>query len=396
MKLKRPSSRQLSIALAALALLAAIVFIAVRSGPLAATRITVVTVAEASLSPRLFGTGTVEARRAWLIGPTAAGRVLRVLVDVGDPVKAGQLLAEMDPVDLQERLAALSATQARASSAITAAEAQVKDATARRELAVINERRYQDLRQKDFISPSAAEAKVQELTSADAALSAAQASLAGARQDLTRTRADVAALTQQRQNVRLLAPADGIVTSRDAEAGSTVVAGQAVLKLADPASLWVKLRLDQGRSGGLAAGLPANIALRSRPAQPLPGKVARMELQSDSVTEERLVQISFDALPSGLSLGELAEVTVMLPATARAPVLPNAAIRRVGDKAGVWRLEGGKLHFVPVRLGQSSLDGQVQVLEGLKAGDEVVVYSEKELSAGTRIKVVESLAGRQP
>jgi len=49
-----------------------------------------------------------------------------------------------------------------------------------------------------------------------------------------------------------------------------------------------------------------------------------------------------------------------------------------------------------VRLGQGSLDGQVQVLEGLKAGDEVVVYSEKELSASTRIKVVESLAGRQP
>jgi HlyD family secretion protein len=362
MTLKRPSSRQLSMALAALALLAAIVFIAVRSGPLAATRITVVKVAEGSLSPALFGTGTVEARRAWLIGPTAAGRVLRVLVDVGDPVKAGQLLAEMDPVDLQERLAALSATQARATSAITAAEAQVKDASARRELAVINERRYQDLRQKDFISPSAAEAKVQELTSADAALSAAQASLAGARQDLTRTRADSAALAQQRQNVRLLAPADGIVTSRDAEAGSTVVAGQAVLKLADPASLWVKLRLDQGRSGGLAPGLPASIALRSRPTQPLAGKVARIELQSDSVTEERLVQISFDALPLGLSLGELAEVTVMLPATARAPVLPNAAIRRVGDKAGVWRL-----HDQSGRPRHPALVGQVRA-HGLRPG----------------------------
>ncbi|MGA8392301.1 MAG: biotin/lipoyl-binding protein, partial [Burkholderiaceae bacterium] len=111
MTLKRPTSRQLSIAAAMLALLAAIVFIAVRSGPLSATRVTVVMVAEASLSPSLFGTGTVEARRAWLIGPTAAGRVLRVMVDVGDPVKAGQLLAEMDPVDLQERLAALNATQ---------------------------------------------------------------------------------------------------------------------------------------------------------------------------------------------------------------------------------------------------------------------------------------------
>ena len=77
-------------------------------------------------------------------------------------------------------------------------------------------------------------------------------------------------------------------------------------------------------------------------------------------------------------------------------MLPNAAIRRQGDKLGVWRLDGGKPQFAPVRLGQASLDGQVQVLEGLKAGDEVVVYSEKELSAGSRIKVVESLAGRQP
>jgi HlyD family secretion protein len=396
MTLKRPSSRQLSIAVAAFALLAAIGFIVIRSGPLVATRVTVVKTAEASLSPALFGTGTVEARRAWLIGPTSAGRVLRVMVDVGDPVKAGQLLAEMDPVDLQERLAALNATQARAVSAIAAAEAQAKDAEARRELAAINERRYQDLRQKDFISPTAAEAKTQELTSADAALSAAQASLAGARQDLTRTRADTAALAQQRQNVRLLAPADGIVTSRDAEAGSTVVAGQAVLKLADPASLWVRLRLDQGRSGGLAAGLPASIALRSRPAQPLAGKVARIELQSDSVTEERVAQISFDALPASLSLGELAEVTVRLPATPRTLVLPNAAIKRQGETTGVWRLEDGKPQFAPVRLGQASLDGQVQVLEGLKAGDAVVTYSEKELSAGMRIKVVESLTGRQP
>lgn len=396
MKLKRPTSRQLSIVAAGIALVAAVGFIAMRSGPLAATRVTVVKVAEGSVAPALFGTGTVEARRAWLIGPTAAGRVLRVLVDAGEPVKAGQLLAEMDPVDLQERLAALNATQARAASAIAAAEAQAQDAAARRELAAINDRRTQELRQKDFISASAAEAKAQELASADAAVRAAQASLAGARQDLTRTRADVAALAQQRQNVRLLAPSDGIVTSRDAEAGSTVVAGQAVLKLADPASLWVKLRLDQGRSGGLAPGLPASIALRSRPAQALAGRVARVEMQSDSVTEERVVQISFDALPAGLSLGELAEVTVQLPATPRGLVLPNAAIKRQGDKTGVWRLEGGKLQFAPVRLGASSLDGQVQVLEGLQIGDAVVAYSEKDLTAATRIKVVETLAGRQP
>ncbi|WP_366929422.1 HlyD family efflux transporter periplasmic adaptor subunit, partial [Polaromonas sp.] len=77
----------------------------------------------------------------------------------------------------------------------------------------------------------------QEKASADAALQAAQANLGGAGQDVLRQRAERAALAQQRGNVRLLAPGDGVVTSRDAEAGSTVVAGQPVLRMIDPASL---------------------------------------------------------------------------------------------------------------------------------------------------------------
>ena len=64
-------------------------------------------------------------------------------------------------------------------------------------------------------------------------------------------------------------------------------------------SLWVKVRFDQGRSGGLAAGLRAEITLRSDPAQPLTGQVVRVESVSDSVTEERLAQVGFDRLPGG-------------------------------------------------------------------------------------------------
>ena len=72
-------------------------------------------------------------------------------------------------------------------------------------------------------------------------------------------------------------------------------------------------------------------------------------------------------------------------------VLPNAAIQRHGEQVGVWRVDAGALHFAPVRLGLADLDGSVQVLEGLKAGDSVVVYSEKELHADSRIRVVDAL-----
>lgn len=380
----------------ALLLLIAIVFVFRRAGPLAPVRVTVVQASEGTLTPALYGIGTVEARRSYLIGPTAAGRVLRVLVDAGDTVKAGQLLAEMDPVDMDSRLMALDASMARAASGIAAADAQTADAGARREMAVINARRYAELGQQSFVSTGAVEAKVQEQTSADAGVRAAQANLSAARQDLTRLKAERAALAQQRQNIRLLATQDGVVMSRDAEPGSTVVAGQSVLKLVDPASLWVKTRFDQGRSNGLTAGLAADIVLRSRPNAALPGKVARVELQGDNVTEERMAQIAFDVLPTGISIGELAEVTLKLPATASTVLLPNAAIKQQGAHTGVWLHEDNNLRFAPLRLGQTSLDGQVQVLDGLKAGSQVVVYSEKTIDADTRIQVVKSLMQGSP
>jgi len=396
MKINPALSRRIGLGLLGALLLGGLVFVVMRSGPLAPTRVTVHKAESAVVSPALFGIGTVEARRAYLIGPTTAGRVLRVLVDVGDTVKSGQLLAEMDPVDIDERVAALDASIARAGSAAVAVEAQRKDAVAKRELAAINARRYVDLAEKNFISSGALESRLQEQTSADAGVSGADANIAAARHDMQRLAAERAGLRQQRDNVRLLAPADGMVISRDSEPGSTVVAGQAVVKLIEPATLWVKVRFDQGRSAGLAAGLRADISLRSAPAQALAGKVARIEAVSDSVTEERVAQISFDTLPVGISLGELAEVTVSLPTTAPGLVVPNASIKRRGDKTGVWLADGSGLRFAPLRLGQTGLDGSVQVLEGLQAGDPVVVYSEKELTADSRIKVVDAVAGQKP
>ncbi|HEY5580553.1 MAG TPA: efflux RND transporter periplasmic adaptor subunit, partial [Rhodoferax sp.] len=383
--------RRLAMGALALALISAIAYVSLRTGPLAPVKITVQQAHEGTFSPAIFGIGTVEARRSWMVGPTMAGRVLNVKVDVGDVVKAGQLLAEMDPIDLEQRLSALDASLARAGSAQTAAQAQLKDATARRALAAANTQRNQDLARQNFISPGALDARLQEQTSADAAMQAAQANLAGSGQDMTRLKAERAGLAQQRSNVRLLATADSVVTTRDAEAGSTVVAGQPVLRLIDPSSLWVKLRVDQGRSAGLAAGLQGGIVLRSQPQTTLSGQVARIELLADSVTEERIAQVAFVQTPVGISVGEMAEVTLQLPATAPALLLPNASIQRQYGRTGVWRLNGDTPEFAPVELGARSLDGQVQVLKGLSKDDRVVVYSEKALKAGARVKVVDAL-----
>jgi multidrug efflux pump subunit AcrA (membrane-fusion protein) len=122
--------------------------------------------------------------------------------------------------------------------------------------------------------------------------------------------------------------------------------------------------------------------------------VLRVEPMADAVTEELLAKVTFDPLPASLPpIGELAEVTITRPTEPAAPVVPNAAIRRIDGRLGVWEVIDGDLRFTPVRIGATDLDGRTQIREGLKGGERVVVHSPKALTARSRIRVVEQLPG---
>lgn len=372
--------RTLALAAVIIPLLALFIYVGFRSGPLAPVSVTTATVTKRTITPALYGIGTVEARYSFKIGPTFAGRIKQINVHVGDHVTAGQLLGEMDPVDLDDRVRSLESTFNRATAAL-------REAEARHAYALKQAKRYEGLLASGAVSEEIVATKLQELQVADAALSAA-------REDTARVRSDREALVAQRNNVRLVSPKGGIVARRDAEPGSTVVAGQTVVEIVDPDTLWVNARFDQTSASGLSGGLPARIVLRSREGEVLKGRVLRIEPKADSVTEEMLAKISFDSFPKPLPpLGELAEVTIDLPPVAPAPVVPNAAIRRLGDQTGVWRITGKAMSFVPIKQGQSDLSGAVQVREGLNTDDLVVLYSEKALTPRSRFRIVERIPG---
>ena len=361
-------------------LLALFIYVGMRSGPLAPVAVTVVDVEQRTVAPALFGIGTVEARYTFKIGPTFTGRLQRLDVHVGDRVKGGQVIGEMDPVDIDDRIRSQEAT-------IKHSEATLRESEARQSYARTQAQRYETLFKRHLVSEEIIVTKRQELQIADAAL-------ASAREDLARTRSDREGLIALRLDLRLIAPLDGLVVKRDVDPGTTVVAGQAVVEILDPNSLWVNVRFDQISAAGLAGDLPARIDLRSRHGQSLQGRILRVEPMADAVTEELLAKVLFDVIPNpSPAVGELAEVTVALPALPVAPTIPNVAVHREGDQAGVWRIVDGDVHFTAVSLGAADLDGYVQVQEGLKAGDQVVVYSEKALTAHSRIHVVDQIPG---
>ncbi|HRH29402.1 MAG TPA: efflux RND transporter periplasmic adaptor subunit [Aquabacterium sp.] len=372
--------RTLALIAAIVPLLILFIYVGLRSGPLAPVAVTVTSVTSEAVSPALFGIGTVEARHTHKIGPIFAGRIQRLDVQVGDQVKAGQVLGEMDPVDLEDRGRSLEA-------AVRRAEAVLREAEARHAFASTQAQRYDELYASRSVSEELRGTKRQELQIAAAARAVAQA-------EVVRVRSDREGLGVQQGSLRLVAPVDGLVVAREADPGTTVVAGQAVVEIIDPSSLWMNVRFDQISAAGLRRDLPAQIVLSSRSGLPLKGHVLRVEPKADAVTEETLAKVIFDTQPESLPpLGELAEVTVNLPALPAAPTVANAALRRLGEQIGVWKLVDGDLQFVPVKLGESDLNGRVQVREGVAVGDQVVTYSEKTLTAKSRIKVVDHIAG---
>jgi HlyD family secretion protein len=394
--MKRIPWRPLLLGLAALAFLAAFGWVVATQGPLAPIKVTVARAAETTLNPSLFGIGTVEARHSYAIGPTAAGRVARVLVDQGDVVSKGQLLAEMDPVDLDARQAAGAAASARAVELAASARAALAEAASRAQIASSNRQRYADLRRRNFVSQEAEDAKAHEAAAAQAGQQAAAAALAAAQQEQRRARSDERGLGKSREHLRLTSPVDGVVSARLAEPGSTLVAGQSVVQVIDPASLWLRLRIDQGLSAGLATGLPAQIRLRSQPGRVVQGRVARVDLVGDAVAEESIANVVFDAAPAGLAIGDMAEVTVQLPPLEHALAVPAAAVKRVGERTGAWRLQDGRAEFSTFATGRTSADGLTQVLSSLAVGDEVIVHSQRALAPGVKVRVVDVVGKAAP
>ncbi len=386
------NKRSVTLLLVLIPLLVVFVYVATTSGPLSPVEVTVVSVKKQSIEPSLFGIGVVDAEYRYRVGPNMTGRVLDLKVRIGDSVVKGEVLGKMDPVDMDNKIHSKLAAINRAKASIVAAEAKVKDSSARVDYARSQLKRYQQLAIEKTVSKEAEEVKNQEYLVSLASLESARASLLASKEEMEMIEADYRGLLQQKKNLTLVAPENGLVVARYYEPGSTVVAGQAVIEIISPESIWIDVRFNQLQSEGLRKNLQANIVLRSRASKVFKGKVSRIEPLADSVTEETLAKVIFNQLPQPFPpIGELAEVTVIQPALPATLIIPNTSIKRHLGETGVWLINDEELVFQPIEVGVYDLEGQVQVIAGLAENDTIIVHSKQQLSAASRIKIVEKI-----
>jgi HlyD family secretion protein len=280
------------------------VFVKTRTAPEAAP---VPTVAAPS---GIYGLGTVEARILSRLGFEVTGTLIELKADHGDRVAAGQVLARLDDREQRAKLAQAEALVRQARAGLAQAQARHDRAQAQlMQKRSVNKRR-QTLAKDGTVSVeaaedalSAADVAVADVAVAAADIGAAQGTLESAQAQLRREQALLDKFT-------LTAPYDGLVVERSRELGAAIAPGTSVFTVVDPATVWARAFVDEGLAGPLAVGQAAEIRLRSLPGKVFAGRIARIDIESDRVSEERRVNVAFDAVPAEFHLGEQAEVLI--------------------------------------------------------------------------------------
>jgi len=367
-----------SVAVAAVLLLAAGGYL--RFGRAVEVSITAATAGTAPM--RVVGPGTVQARVPVTVSARIASTVAQVLVDVGDIVRAGQPLVVLDDRDLGARRGVVGGQQEALRRNTDGARAALAKTQADLELARSKQRRDLELQAQAFVSQAVVDASTAAAEGAAAAVDAARATVAAREADARTLVQEARYADIQLSHTQVLAPMDGMVVQRLVEPGSTAAPGTPLLKLVDPASLWVATRVDESMVARIRTGQPAAIRLRS--GEELSGKVARIARQSDAATRELDVFVSFDAVPQRVALDQEAQVAITVGDDCGILVPLAALTRDASGRSGVLVVADDRTRFQPVKTGAAD-ERHVVVHEGL-AGGEALVAVAAGVKAGVRVR----------
>jgi multidrug efflux system membrane fusion protein len=357
-----PSSRQnwplLASALGVALLLAACSKPAVTEEPVRAVRL--MTVGPDAMQSSQEFAGEVRPRVESRLGFRVAGKITQRQAEVGQRVKAGQLLAQIDPQDY--KLAA------------DAARAQVAAAQTNRDLAAADYKRFAALKDQNFISGA-------ELERRDTALKAAQAQLEQAQAQLT-------AQGNQSVYANLVADVSGVVTAVEAEAGQVVAAGTPVVRIAQDGARDVVFAVPEDKVAAIRLGSEVSVRLWAQD-KVVTGKVREIAASADPVTRTFGVKVAL-APADAPALGTTVYVQPRSLSHAGTQVikLPTSALRKEGQGSAVWVYDPASKTVRSQAVQIATADGNEAVIAGgLQPGMQVVAAGVHVLQPGQKVSV---------
>jgi RND family efflux transporter MFP subunit len=320
--------------------------------------------------------GTTEAFEQANIHARASGYISRRDVDIGTPVKAGQLLVEISAPELDHQIAQAEATLAQL-------RATLQQASAQRDLAQATWNRDNPLVQKGWVTPQQGDTDRLNLAAREAAIKVAESNISA-------QEAQLRVLSQQKAYQRVVAPFDGVITRRNVDVGTLVQAdaasGTTLFTLMQRDTLRIQLYVPQEEAFGLAPGVAAVVRVPELPGRDFPGTVARIADALQPGTRTLLTEIDVPNPDHALSPGIYCTVELKIPRKTPSLIVPSEAIIFNREGLSVAVVEDGMARIRPITVVRD-FGTSVEVSAGVKEGDEVVLNPPVDLTDGRALKV---------
>ncbi|SRR5579883_196661 len=356
--------------------------------------------------------GSIQAIQDTTIYARTNGYLSRRLVDIGDRVEAGQLLAEIDSPEVDQELEQARAALAQTRSAymqtlanLEQARSQLSQAQANSNFAQVSSQRWNVLQKEGAVArqdydekQSAADANKANVKVAQATINANQSNVQSAEANIKASEANVRRLEAMQAFKQITAPFSGVITARNVEAGALITAGSGgsnavwLYKIAQPNTLRIYIDLPQNYVTSIRPGQTANVLVRELPKQVFAGRVTRTAsaLDANAHTLHTEVQVSNPGLK--LLPGMYAQVQFVLnQATIPLMVSANALVTKADGTMVAVVGADQKIHYQKVTLGRD-YGSEVEVAAGLDGNEQLVVNPTDEIVEGARVNPVPAKA----
>ena len=334
--------------------------------------VAVVQVAPGPIESALEISGTLAARTRVGLKPKLPGRLESVLVDIGDRVAAGQVVATIDRGEIDAQLDAVIAAVDVARAALESAEASLANA-------VIEHDRAKVLFESGALPRQRLDAAQTAHRSAVAQRDLARANLAQAEATVRRTR-------EIQRDASLRAPVAGFVVERNYDAGA-IPGDLPVVVVADIRQLKLEAGVSELEAGRLKTGLPAAVSVQAKPGERFAGQLAAIAPEVDERNRHFRIEVRVANPDGALLAGMYATARLVLATADDALTVPREAVTSREGKRVVLKVDSDKVTTVPVIEGLG--DGRrVQIVSGLVAGDQVIADARRQLPADARVNAV--------
>ena len=328
--------------------------------------------------------GNITPMAEAVINGRAEGYLRKRYVDIGDRVKAGQLLAEVEAPELEHQVQQARATLAQTRAALGHAQQGLAQSQSNLRLADVTMQRWKTLVERGVVSKQEFDQKQAAFESEQATVQSAQSDVRAAEENIHASQANLERLGNLQSYVKITAPFAGVVTVRSVDVGSLISTNGStpLFRIAQIDTMRIMVDVPERSAPMIKLGEPAEVTLQEFPGRKFVGRVSRTANSLDAGTRTLPTEVQVPNPDRSLLPNMYAQVKLIGARTAAAILIPGDAlvVRPEGTLAAVIG-KGNKVHFQAVEVGRD-YGPEIEIRSGLQAGDRVAVNPTDDVREG--------------